>query len=129
MSDEHFERDRVTEGEFKRSLENRAEVRAEARICLDRFDGSATNLEWQETGGMDNLFGKVNLEVANHFPASFAPTLHGRESGVFKQLAAFVECVVERSVPPFVKDRFSHHEFFSPDHVETAVDTEYLAGD
>jgi hypothetical protein len=78
---------------------------------------------------MDNLFGEVNLKMAYYFSASFAPTFHGRKSRVFKQLAAFVECVVERPVLPFVKDRFGHHQFFSSNHVKPAIDTEYLAGD
>lgn len=57
---------------------------------MNRLDRSATNLEWQETSGMNYLFGKVNLEVSYDFSAMLAPASERRKSCVFKQLAAFV---------------------------------------
>ena len=75
---------------------------------MDCFDGSTTNFERQETSGMNNLFREIDLKVAHYFPAPFPPTLDARKSRVFEQLAAFVECIVKRSILPFVKDEFSH---------------------
>ena len=39
-------------------------------------------------GGVNYLFRKVNLEVADYFPAALAPTLERRKSRIYKQLAA-----------------------------------------
>ncbi len=59
---------------------------------------------------MDNLFGEVHLEVADYFSATLAPALHCRKRGVLEEFAAFIERIIERSIPPFVKDWFSHYQ-------------------
>src|SRR5688572_19135259 len=84
VGDEHFEFDCVAEGQLERTLQNRAKVRTEARVGLYRFDRGAANLEGHETSGMDDLFGKIDLEMAHHFAAAFAPTLKRGKSGVLK---------------------------------------------
>ena len=44
---------------------------------------------------MNDLFRKDNLEMANYFPATFAPALDGWKRRVFEQFAAFVDRIVE----------------------------------
>src|SRR4051794_33018415 len=127
MRDEHLHLDGVTEREFERAFEDRAEIRTEARISLDGFDGSAANLERQETGRVDNLFREGHLKMTDHFAAALAPTLDGGKRCVLKHLATFVQCVVERAVAPFREDCLGLHAKLS-NHVEAAVYTEHLAG-
>ena len=58
---------------------------------------------------MNDLFGKGDLEMTDNFFAAITPALHGWKTRVFKQLAAFIDRIVERSVLPFVKDWFGHY--------------------
>ena len=75
---------------------------------LDPATGASYGTGAWNTGGVNNLFRKVNLKVTDYFSATLAPAFHRGESRIFKQLPAFVDCVVKGSVPPFVKDRFLH---------------------
>jgi hypothetical protein len=109
MGDEEIQRHAARERQLERGLEDRAQVRAEVRVGVLGFDRRAAHLEGQQSRGVRDLLGEIDLEVTDHLAACFAPAAHGREVGVLEQLLAGGEHAVEVAALPFREHGLAVH--------------------
>lgn len=78
---------------------------------MNGFNLSATDLKWQEARRVGDFFRKVNLEMAQNFPAGVAPTAYGGKSHVLEQFAALVEDFIDWLTAPGFKSADIHKDY------------------
>jgi hypothetical protein len=76
------------ECDFKRGLDDRAEIRAKMRIGLGRFNRRAAYFERQHPGGVRDFLGEIHLEMPEDLAAVCAPAFDRRKLRIIHQLAA-----------------------------------------
>ena len=67
---------------------------------MDGVEWGASQLEWQRTSRMGDLFGKVHLKVPYDLPTGLAPSTHRRIIDILGQLPTLIEDLILRFGAP-----------------------------
>jgi hypothetical protein len=104
VADEEVELQAAGEMELERSLEDRAQIRAEVRVGVLRLDLGSPHLHRQESRGVGDLLGEVDLKMPHRLAAALAPAFDGGEREVLHQVAATRDHAVYGFGLPAVED-------------------------
>jgi len=105
VAHEEVQAELVAERELQGGLDDRAEIGSEARLRSRCLQPGAADLDGQEPGGMGELLGEVDLEVAEHLSAVFAPARDGGMVRILDDLLRQREDRIEILALPGIEDR------------------------